>query len=965
MAVIVTNGNTSLSAANTFYLSDAYNVGTFCNGIVTGTFGLSLTTAKQNVNVTFANNANCNGVVLALTGGFSAGIQSSANFNRDVTAKLQQTHTPVTITIASPGLVTDTAHGLSDGQALEFATSGALPTGLTAATTYYINASACPDPTNKYWVYTSYANAIAGGATGRVNTSGSQSGTHNVWIDRATKTRTRDDILQNLYSGGTWLVPFEFTAPYAVDTTASKWRINVSQGSGVGTWYTITSDATALSYVTWSDVAASYASNDFVVAKDKCKIDMSGTFGALTGTGYVAAGHCGWSCVSPNASTNADDWDMFYVDAPAAAYTLTLKGYLAISTRSIFKIGKSTSVIPYASQFKLLADTPTYGSAGQSGLASPFKTQYYGDIGAGLAVYGEVPTRMRSTLTAGTVVGSPDLTVDDETGWANGDIVAVTKQDTGAASASALYTVSSTAANTVTLTGNIATNDRLAGGKVARMGPSGFGVVLEQASSSPSSRWILLGSPSRFHIEGAFIKYPYWSCCYSMAYLWNNNLTEVYTLKNCAVQGWSVTSNLMNYFNGPGGTLVEDCNFALANGQTKCFVMSRATPAQSGVAQSTGGTIVRRNLVANPGMFTETAVHSDFTYEDNIFHNTSCGFMAGGYNATITGNEFYGVYGQGSTNAGALTVSSIYTNLDVSDNTFTRCLTAIWFLQNAIVLGTTFRNTTFSNNTTDLAFKDDQLLQNVLFDTVTTASLLTYTGTVSNLIPGSSIGIANEGTANYDRTITTYGTFTRTGDGLVDTTVHTSGTNMFAMRMETNTTTDSLVWHQHLPTGNILGKTAVIGAWVNIANANYYAGTHTLPRLTVDYDNGTIAYAQAAEATGWQFIVVPFTPTTGYGEILVNLSAKTDATGTDAYVYWDDVSYLPPAGIEPLNLGSLDLWAGAMPVVPSLALPIFSAQDVWAVDPTTFGAGTVGAKINSLSAGSGMTVAQFLALKNV
>lgn len=73
----------------------------------------------------------------------------------------------VTMTIASPCVVTWTANGLRNGMPVKFSTSGALPTGLTAGTTYYvINKS-----TNTFNVATT-----PGGAA--INTSGSQSGTH-------------------------------------------------------------------------------------------------------------------------------------------------------------------------------------------------------------------------------------------------------------------------------------------------------------------------------------------------------------------------------------------------------------------------------------------------------------------------------------------------------------------------------------------------------------------------------------------------------------------------------------------------------------------------------------------------------------------------------------------------------------------------------------------------------------------
>jgi hypothetical protein len=73
----------------------------------------------------------------------------------------------VTITIASPGVVTWTAHGFRNGSTIVLTTTGALPTGFTAGTTYFIvNAAA----------NTFQLSATFGGAA--INTSGTQSGTH-------------------------------------------------------------------------------------------------------------------------------------------------------------------------------------------------------------------------------------------------------------------------------------------------------------------------------------------------------------------------------------------------------------------------------------------------------------------------------------------------------------------------------------------------------------------------------------------------------------------------------------------------------------------------------------------------------------------------------------------------------------------------------------------------------------------
>ena len=80
----------------------------------------------------------------------------------------------VTITSATPGVVTLTAHGLSTGSCIELTTTGTLPTNLSANTNYYV----IYVDANSFRLATSAANAIAGTA---INTSGgSQSGTHTL-----------------------------------------------------------------------------------------------------------------------------------------------------------------------------------------------------------------------------------------------------------------------------------------------------------------------------------------------------------------------------------------------------------------------------------------------------------------------------------------------------------------------------------------------------------------------------------------------------------------------------------------------------------------------------------------------------------------------------------------------------------------------------------------------------------------
>ena len=73
-----------------------------------------------------------------------------------------------TISIASPAVVTMTSHGGRNGMPVVFSTTGVLPTGVVAGTTYYLGNVA----QNTANLYTDV------GLTSIVNTSGSQSGTH-------------------------------------------------------------------------------------------------------------------------------------------------------------------------------------------------------------------------------------------------------------------------------------------------------------------------------------------------------------------------------------------------------------------------------------------------------------------------------------------------------------------------------------------------------------------------------------------------------------------------------------------------------------------------------------------------------------------------------------------------------------------------------------------------------------------
>ena len=73
----------------------------------------------------------------------------------------------LTLSIASPTVITSATHGLKTGEAIKFSTTGALPTGITVGTVYYV--SVLTD--NTFNIYRTSASSL-------IAATGTQSGTH-------------------------------------------------------------------------------------------------------------------------------------------------------------------------------------------------------------------------------------------------------------------------------------------------------------------------------------------------------------------------------------------------------------------------------------------------------------------------------------------------------------------------------------------------------------------------------------------------------------------------------------------------------------------------------------------------------------------------------------------------------------------------------------------------------------------
>jgi hypothetical protein len=122
-------------------------------------------------------------------------------FNYPIRVDLGDADTAVqsvaTITIAAPGVVTWTAHGLIEGTPIKFSTTGALPTGLTPGVIYYV----------KYLTANTFNLATTPGGAA-ITTTGTQSGVHTAikttqrffiaLIARAQETGGEANTIRNL-----------------------------------------------------------------------------------------------------------------------------------------------------------------------------------------------------------------------------------------------------------------------------------------------------------------------------------------------------------------------------------------------------------------------------------------------------------------------------------------------------------------------------------------------------------------------------------------------------------------------------------------------------------------------------------------------------------------------------------------------------------------------------------------------
>lgn len=780
------------------------------------------------------------------------------------------------------------------------------------------------------------------------------------WTDRATVTKTGTEIYNNADNASNSITYMPFTGgtfPYAVDTVASKWRFAITQSTG-SSHQLRTSNGTAPFYATWCDNAVSFTNGDTVICKDIVTIDQSATFSGTLGTGDSANAVCGIVCKSATAPTTSNTEGNFqWATSPAGAYTLTIDGLLCVGAWSGIRVGSSSSPIPYAQRATIYFENRSVGTTA-SGI-------YHGNsVSSAIArkasffFYGEVTTEpVVCDLAAGVSVGGTTFTTTTDISSWSGARVGIGKRSARGVGSTQIHTITgvsgpSGGVYTATITPALATSAALTGAKV-----------------------INIDAPHGIKIA--------------------SNTTNRGTIYNMFASNLIVTGVTMDEanFNSSGGAgladdnaantaayLVEDCvYYSTASGVNKTMFVSIAPGIGGGTfnriysahgvgvgivrASSTGGPVsVTNNIVIcssgiNPQINT---IISNFTFSNNIFQNHANDYRIRGIAPTFSNNSFWG----SSQTTGALSIENTIGYTNMSNNTFNNCTAALG-IGSTTSVGVLGQDWIFGNesaNTTDVTFTTGGFFDVELASP--TGNLTIDTTSLANTTVGSQFRITDyNDTANDDRQYLTYGEFQKTGSGLSDTTVRTSGSGKYALRLKPSSSTDLLQWpvsvsKRTIPTGNIQNLTMTVSVWVYINNAAYYAGTHTKPTLKVKYDNATTVSAVATATAGsWQQLAVSFTPATTFSQIETWIEGKTDASGTNAYFYLDDMSINYPAGAS-ISLGGLDLWANAEPVWP----PIATNPSITSVWDEPLSAHTVSGSYGVLLK-KVLTVAKFLGLK--
>lgn len=603
---------------------------------------------------------------------------------------------------------------------------------------------------------------------------------------------------------------------------------------------------------------------------------------------------------------------------------------IIFTTTGSLPTGGTTTIVPGTTYYVVYVNTSTFRLS-----TTP--------AGAALSTAGGTQSGTHLIGNKVSITVAEDMSAQ---GWGNGDLIAIGKQDVQGVGSVVPLKIESIAGTTINLTSTIPGYNRLSGATVFNIEPSKYGINLVDTGTNTSTSILTLAF-NNLNIEGCYIKGVNMTGVSPRYYDddANANLQEN-TFKNsvCENNGTAAGSFYAFY-----NMRMPRLGLNITNVWGRTCLPSYGSYSSYATSLYKSGTFTMDNVGLlnrgnyNMGITAKTKCLFSNIFMENGTTTASFAFLANlGAGSVLDGLYVWGDTVAASTSYGAFGITAASINSTIKNVTIANCYIGFNISSAAVAFGLKFENVVMSGNTLyDITIFDGAYMSATFKNCngIISRSYADLTGTTD----GTSFNFVNyDDVTNADFVETTYGIFTRCGDSLTDTTVHTAGANKFCIRFQPQLSGTPLEWKFKIPTGDISTKDMTLAVWIKINSAAYYSGTYTLPRITVNYDDGaSTTYAQATATTSWQLVPVTFTPATSFGEIEVSLSADTDQAGSDAYVYFDDFSTFYPAGVT-LALGGFDLFSNAMPITPPISTGV-NAMDVWAVQKSTqTTAGTMG-----------------------
>jgi len=753
--------------------------------------------------------------------------------------------------------------------------------------------------------------------------------TGGAWV-----TRTTNNFLGTNanFPGRNGLVYFPLDS-WPVTNAASTWR------------YSIKFDTASIMYLVRDTVAANYLS---LVALDAdTSLPSSGDTIAIA-SGKTLTNNANFTYSPTNYIALAMGQGSSFLWDSSASYTMTLNGQILCADEMTFQAASEASPVLLVNKGKI--DISNMAGAHNDGT---FVMKSGADLnamvgvtpktrGMVISIWGAPDPYLYSRVAATANTGQKIVTTRDDMSaiWQVGDQIELYGSTTGDYTA---YTIASMSGTSITLNTNI-TQKCWIGGAVVNVtrGKTKLGFEIDGGS----------GYKRFCNTPANYMPFAYVEC--GGIYANRTQLPTFYAMSSTAKA--STYKNIFCLFGSQYYFLWFDSSLYSVGSALKCWlnldtIILHATALNNGTQgivypNKSGAGTLNNIITSNPQFGCLYVRATNFTMNGVVLSGI-------GQNNTYPCMDFQGTK---FTSNDCFIAPFIGTNLDVTVGDFTN----FRFVATGNDLGL------YIVKAVDMTFANSALgsdSSGLYVFSIASGTLARITNTNCTIGANGINGLTSAAdtsyikfdtynqTANDHRVYWKYGMTQSTGDSLTDTTVHTSGTGKFAIRFAPSSSTSNLDWSFTVPTGNIQNKTMTVTVWVKINSTTFYAGTHQKPRLTVNYDNGTLAYAEALGNANWQLLAVNFTPTTTYGQITVTVSGRTDATSTNAYFYVDDFGVAYPPNVA-LDLGGLDNWASGLPVVPPLSLPISAgtvAQSVWQqLTTTSWGTGSLGESVKTI-----------------